>query len=97
MMGTKVVVSFALDAERDRRILRWLNAQPNRSAAIRTALEAHLGGGGVTLGDVYRAIRDLEHRLDQGVVMAQGGPVEGQHDDDPELAQALANIADLGL
>ena len=52
---TKVTISFTLDSERDRRILHYLEGLPKgeKSGAIREALDARLGGGSVTLGDVF--------------------------------------------
>ena len=57
----RVVMSFTLDSQNDVRILRYLEGLPRgqKSAAIRDALHAHLGSGGVTLGDVYQAVRDF--------------------------------------
>jgi len=96
----KVTISFTLDGERDRRILRYLESLPRgeKSAAIRAALDAHLGGGGITLGDVYQAVKDIERRLACGVVLAQGGIQEGDHQvpaDEP--ADVAANLDTLGM
>jgi len=96
----KVTVSFTLDGERDRRILRYLESLPRgeKSAAIRAALDAHLGGGGVTLGDVYQVVTDIERRLLDGVVLAQGAIEEGGRQapaDEP--ADVAANLDTLGL
>jgi len=56
----KQTVTFVVDTERDRDILRWLGSQDNKSAAIREAIREHLGRGGITLTDVYEAIQDLK-------------------------------------
>jgi hypothetical protein len=71
----KVTISFSLDSERDRRVLRYLEALPRgeKSAAIRAALQAHVDGRGVTLGEVYQAVRDIERKLANGTVLAQAG------------------------
>jgi hypothetical protein len=56
----KQTVTFVVDTERDRDILRWLGSQDNKSAAIREAIREHLRRGGITLTDVYEAIQDLK-------------------------------------
>ena len=56
----KQTVTFVVDSERDRDILRWLGGQDNKSAAIRQAIRGHLGRGSITLTDVYEAIQDLK-------------------------------------
>lgn len=97
-MGRKVTVTFSLDAEADRDLLRWLERQENRSAAIRAALREHLGRGGVTLWDVYQAVRELERRLKTGAVVAAGGEnaAGGDWDEPPDLVAALEALANRG-
>ena len=93
----KVTISFTLDSERDRRILRHLEGLPRgeKSAAIREALTTHLGGGGVTLGDVYRAVKDIERKLAEGIVLTQTGiSAQGIADEPVDVA---ANLDALGL
>lgn len=97
----KVTISFTLDSTEDRDILRWLEAQENRSAAIREALRASLGRGGVTLADVYQAVKDLERRLWSGSVVpagptGQGPSGRGQADppDEPEEPPDLVTALD---
>ncbi len=70
----RVVMSFALDSQKDKRILRYLEGLPRgeKSKAIRDALHAHLGSGGVTLGDVYQAVKDLERKLGSGSSFGAG-------------------------
>ncbi len=96
-MADKVIVTIALDRQADRDILRWLERQENKSAAIRTALREHLARGGVSLADIYQAIRDLERRIVQGgVVIAGGNGVQDDHQDEPpEAAAALDALANL--
>lgn len=90
-----VTVCFTLDSEADRDILRWLARMPRRSksAAIRDALREHLGGGGVTLGDVYQAVQELTRRVQAGGVVA--GPGQ-EHDGLPEPPDVAAALAALG-
>jgi hypothetical protein len=47
----RVVMSFALDSQRDRRILHYLEGLPGgqRSKAIRDALNAHIEGEAITV------------------------------------------------
>lgn len=96
----RVVMSFTLDSQKDVRILRYLEGLPRgeKSAAIRDALRAHLGSGGVTLEDVYQAVKDLEYKLGSCFVSAQPGSVGDVSQtfvDEP--ADVAANLDGLGL
>ena len=96
----RVVMSFTMDSQKDRRILLYLEGLPRgeKSKAIRDALHAHLGGGGVTLGDVFQAVKDLECKLGSCFVSAQAGSVGGVSQtfvDEP--ADVAANLDGLGL
>jgi hypothetical protein len=96
----RVVMSFTLDSQKDMRILRYLEGLPRgeKSAAIRDSLHAHLGSGGVTLGDVYQAVKDLERRLERGSVSVQArsvGDVSQTVPDEP--ADVAASLDTLGL
>jgi hypothetical protein len=93
----KVTISFTLDSERDRQILRYLGGLPKgeKSAAIREALTAHLGGGDVTLGDVYQAVKDIERKLAEGIVLTQTGISSQGIADEP--VDVAANLDALGL
>ena len=87
----KTTIAFALDTERDRDVIHWLDAQPNKSAAVREAIRAQMKKGGVTLGDIYEAIMELKW---QGAV-SQGqpggaGPEVG--DEPPDIVAALDNL-----
>jgi hypothetical protein len=88
----KVHVSFTLDTEEDKRLVRWLDGLPKgqKSEAIREALANHLSQNGITLRDIYEAIQDLKRG---GLVVTQesGGP----QSDVP--ADVLDNLANLGL
>lgn len=90
----KMTVCFTLDPERDKRIVRWLDGLPKRgkSEAIRDALAVHLGQSEPTHQDILDAIEDLKRC---GVAVASQD--SGEHDDDPALAEALENLANLGL
>ena len=91
----KVTIAFTLNTEADRDILRWLERQENRSAAIREAIRRHISGG-VTLGDVYQAVKDLERKLRTGVVVTGNAPDEGDDWEEPlDAAAALDALAEL--
>ena len=87
-------VSVAFDSERDAALLAWLEAQPNRSEAIREALAARAQGQpqsqAATLADVVRAIESLGERL-AGVQVVTGAPAQAV-EEDPELAAALDSL-----
>ena len=85
----KVVIPLNLDSERDADIVRWLEQQANRSAAIRDAIRAHIGQG-VTLLDIYREVQDLKRRSFVAVQPGSDGPEEP-----PEAAANLDKL--LGL
>jgi len=89
----KITVTFSLDSERDKRILRWLEGLPKRkkSEAIREALTAHLGQNGITLQDIYEAIMDLKR---SGLAVAPQDDTKPQSD---VPADVLDNLGRLGL
>jgi len=90
-----VTISFTVDSEKDRDLVRWLDGLPRRkrSEAIRKALRANLGRGGVTLGDVYQAVKALERRLDAGVLVASASPSNRDElDAPPDVLAALDNL-----
>jgi hypothetical protein len=96
----RVVMSFALDSQKDRRILHYLEGLPRgeKSKAIRDALHTHLGSGGVTLEDIYQAVKELERMIGSGFVLGQAGRVEKASQtlaDEP--ADVAANLDGLGL
>lgn len=86
-----VRVSVAFDSERDAALLAWLEAQPNKSEAIREAIQASAQGQpqAATLGDVVRAIESLGQRLAGVQVIGAPSPVV---EEDPELAAALDSL-----
>ena len=89
----KITVTFSLDSERDKRILRWLEGLPKRkkSEAIREALTAHLEQNGITLQDIYEAIMDLKR---SGLAVASQDDSGPQSDIPPDV---LDNLSKLGL
>jgi hypothetical protein len=98
-MSRKTFTNISLDTEADKDILRWLERQENKSAAIRAAIREHIGRNGVTLGDVYRAVKELERKLEAGTVVLAGGAGEPESDswDEPDdAAAALDALAELG-
>jgi hypothetical protein len=98
-MSRKTFTNISLDTEADKDILRWLERQENKSAAVRAAIREHIGRNGLTLGDVYRAVKELERKLEaRAVVLARGtGESEGDSWDEPDdAAAALDALAELG-
>jgi hypothetical protein len=87
----KQTVTFVVDTERDRDILRWLSSQDNKSAAIRAAIRAHLGREGITLIDVYQAIQDLKRGGWASVPDAQPHSL-ARSDEPPDVAAALDSL-----
>ena len=84
-------ITFVLDTERHRDILRWLEGEDNKSASIREAIRANLGHGDITLAHVYEAIQDLKRC---GWV---SGPEAQVHTtaasaEPPDVAAALDNL-----
>ena len=94
-MGKKVTIPVSMDVDGDRDLLRWLERQDNRSAAVREVLRAHLGGGDVTLGDVYRAVQDLRQEIRSRTIAAGPGCGEVVAVDEP--AAAAAALDQLGV
>jgi hypothetical protein len=97
----KRVEAFSFDSEADKDIARWLAGLPNRgkSAAIRAAIREHAGCGGITLGDVYRAVKELERKLESGTGLVAGGTGTDEiedWDEPDDAAAALDALAELG-
>lgn len=90
----KIVVSFAVDSEKDRDIVRFLDRQPQRekSLAIREALRSHLGRGGVTIGDVYEAVQELGRKLQTGAVVSADSHPADEWDEPADIAAALDGL-----
>lgn len=84
-------ITFVLDTERDRDIVRWLEGQDNKSAAIREAIRAHSGRGDITLADIYEAIQDLKQRSWIPGPEAQTHTTSA-HDEPPDVAAALDSL-----
>ena len=98
-MSRKTFTNISLDTEADKDILRWLERQENKSAAIRAAIREHIGRNGVSLGDVYRVVKGLERKLESRAVVVAGGAgeSEGESWDEPDdAAAALDALAELG-
>ncbi len=93
---SKTTRTLSLDTETDKDILRWLNRQDNRSAAIRVAIRDHIGRNGVTLGDVFRAVKEIERKIQTGGVLTTNDPsLDDDWDEPQEAAAALDALANL--
>lgn len=90
-MARKTTVTVSFDVEADKDLLRWVERQENRSAAIRGAIREHISRNGVTLGDVYRVVKELERKIEAGAVVVAGGGDGGEEWDEPEDAAAALN------
>lgn len=93
-----VTVCFTVDSDDDRDLVRWLDAIPRRkrSALIRETLRAGLDRGGVTLGDVYQAVKGLERKLQNGVIgVSSGDDARSECGEPAEAAAALDALAAL--
>jgi hypothetical protein len=95
-MAQKTTVTVSLDTEADKDLIRWLERQENRSAAIREAIRDHLGHSGITLGDVYQAVKALERKLGTGAVVVTGDADGERIEEPPGAAAALDALAELG-
>jgi hypothetical protein len=84
----KVTLSITFDSDRDREILRRLAAEPNRSAAIRTALRQHYMPG-FTLEDIQREIRELSRIMRRVDLISAPPAATGEP---PDLADALDSL-----
>ena len=86
----KQTITFVLDTNRDRDVLRWLEGQANKSLAIREAIRAQMGHTDVTLRDVLVAIEDLKRH--NGTPPASGEGAGGNGDEPADVAVALDSL-----
>jgi len=90
---TTVTISARFDTVRDARLIAWLNAQGDKSAAIRDAVRVAMMGGQVTSADVLRAVERIEGRLSSGaVVVGAVGDLPQADDGGGEFDAALDAI-----
>jgi hypothetical protein len=85
-------ITFVVDTDRDRDIIRWLEDQDNKSAAIREAIRTQLSEGlDITLIDIYEAIQDLKQG---GLVRETASVPRGQVEifEPPDIAAALDGL-----
>lgn len=84
--------TFTFDDTEYPALARWLDNLPKRgkSKAVREALSSYLAHD-VSLGDVYQAVKELERKVGQGVILSNGNHKEAS--DEPEdVAAALDNL-----
>lgn len=86
----KQTITFVLDTNRDRDVLRWLEGQANKSSAIREAIRAQMDRADVTLRDVLAAIQDLKRH--NGTPALTGEATVGNGDEPADVAVALDNL-----
>ena len=85
-------ITFVVDTDRDRDIVRWLEDQDNKSAAIRDAIRTQLSDGlDITLADIYEAIQDLKQG---GCVRETASTPRSQVEisEPPDIAAALDGL-----
>ena len=85
----KLTFTIALDTDRDRDLVAYLDARPNRSAAIRDALRLAVEQGrrpAATIDDVLAAVQALQRG---GVLHSEQTGSEGEP---PDIAAALDNL-----
>ena len=89
----KVTLSFTLDDQQDRDILRQLKGLPKRSRSrmIRDALRAYTGHSGVSLADIYQVVNRIERKLASGIV-TQGPATEPEIEEPPDAVAALDSL-----
>ena len=92
----RIMVTFSLNDDKDHDLIRWYKDLPkgDKSEAIRQTLRAGLGRAGLTLGDVYQAVKELERKLQGGAVHLTEIMPEAE---DNAPADAIANLDSLGL
>ena len=92
----KVTISFTLNDKEHQDLKRWLDGLPKRgrSEAIRETLRAGLRGTGLTLGDVYQAVKELERKLESGAIVSHTAApaIEGEEDVPPDVLENLAKL-----
>lgn len=97
---SSVTRSFVFDTEKDARLLAYLDSQDKRkkSEAARELMWRGLErGGGVTVGDVYTVVKEIERKLNAGAFVAHAD--NERHTGEklsPDAADALGNLKGLG-
>lgn len=91
----KQVVNIVLNTEADKDIIRWLARQRNRSAAVREAIRTHLAKDGVTLGDVYQAVKRIERKLERGSLIVSEAPQGERWSEPPKAVEALDALVEM--
>jgi hypothetical protein len=85
-------ITFVVDDQRDRDILRWLDAQDNKSAALREAIRGAMEHGGVSLGDIYQAVQELGRKLQTGAAVSAVSHPSEEWDEPADIAAALDGL-----
>lgn len=85
-----ITESFSIHTEEDKDIIKWLDAQDNKSKAIRKAIRAYIGDGGITLADIYVAVMALKRQGISVVNKETANKDEAEAIDEP--TDAAANL-----
>lgn len=94
----KLTISFSIDDQTDRDIVRWIQSLPKRerSASIRAAIRSHTDSRqDVTLGDVYQAIQNLKADIKTRSFTAQPNVLTDWPDEPAAAAAALDKLGTL--
>ena len=94
----KLTISFSIDDQADRDIVRWIQTLPKRerSASIRAAIRGYTNGRqDVTLGDVYQAIQNLKADIKTRSFTALAGAPTEWPDEPTDAAAALDKLGTL--
>ena len=82
-------IQLVLDTNRDADLIAWLDEQPNRSAAVRSALRAQITQQDPVLETIRAAIRSELTSALAGLQLHQDCSSTLEAAEDPELARAL--------
>lgn len=93
-MGNSITINFKVNEERDADVIAWLEARPNRSAAIRDAIRAAILGE-VTTAQLMRKLESIDNKLARGVTLNGNGATDDDEESEQD-AEAL-RLAQAGL
>lgn len=93
---TKRSITFSVDVDDDKDIIKWVDSHDNKSGAIRKAIRTFLGHD-LSLSDVYQEIAEVKRLIKSGAVVAVQERNDDQGIDDPEVVQVKGILDGLGL
>lgn len=78
--------TFSLDALKDAKVVKWLDSQPNISAAVREVLNAHVEGP--TNANLGAKLDEILNAIQTARLVRPAPQQEGPQGDEPEAAVA---------